>query len=857
MKKRRFYSMWAKTLVVAVMLAAAVVTGIWGSCFLTAMNTGMTVSEASDPIPYESSTRALSYLNSETHTILENQSHISRFCVDGKYDENATVDISDMTTGVAKEKKNANLEYRLGDLCDFYNSDGRIMLQYLLSSYEEYTMSEVDEGEEVFSETAEVYGSKAELKGTRSVLVDRNAYSDENEGTGLESGIAYSVKCYDTTYNVLYNNGIEIEKKYIQNASGKTIADYAQDNLSSVSIIDCYNRLIDAAAQVNEYRKAVPEETNARLYVKNLKTGKIFSNVSGWESLADVSAVKEAYEKSVKTTAYYLWDGNLEESTCADPGEVASYGSALRSAAEVNLGGGTYQIFVGLDTGYPVKQSMSYRDQKAYEWYLKNQIFAPVNPLVIIFTGLAVMIIMLILLAFQTGHRPEDREIHPVAADRFPIEIYFIMDICLWVGVISMFCEAMSVYNRYSYLYDSNYLDFGSIMLNSGALIVGTLVCGVLLLAWELKRYGRRIKEKSLGGSIIKSICSGIKKAAESAYRARKENQKLIILYTGFVLIQFIILLVAGAAGGSGNGGIALILAVLIIIFDIFVLLQLLKNISGRDEVKKGMDEIARGNLDYQINTEHMSGDNRDMADELNRVREGLKHAVEAEMKSERLKTDLITNVSHDIKTPLTSIINYVDILKRENIQDEKIAGYIRILDRKAARLKQLTEDLVEASKISSGNITLDMQKINLKQLIKQTNGEFEEKFGEKQLELICELPEAEMLILADGRRMFRVIENLYNNAAKYAMPHSRVYVNGEIKGGKVIFSMKNMSENPLNFKADELLERFVRGDVSRSTEGSGLGLEIARNLTLMQNGTFDLYVDGDLFKVTITFDAV
>ena len=252
-----------------------------------------------------------------------------------------------------------------------------------------------------------------------------------------------------------------------------------------------------------------------------------------------------------------------------------------------------------------------------------------------------------------------------------------------------------------------------------------------------------------------------------------------------------------------------------------------------------------------------MSGDNRDMADELNRVREGLKHAVEAEMKSERLKTDLITNVSHDIKTPLTSIINYVDILKRENIQDEKIAGYIRILDRKAARLKQLTEDLVEASKISSGNITLDMQKINLKQLIKQTNGEFEEKFGEKQLELICELPEAEMLILADGRRMFRVIENLYNNAAKYAMPHSRVYVNGEIKGGKVIFSMKNMSENPLNFKADELLERFVRGDVSRSTEGSGLGLEIARNLTLMQNGTFDLYVDGDLFKVTITFDAV
>ena len=171
--------------------------------------------------------------------------------------------------------------------------------------------------------------------------------------------------------------------------------------------------------------------------------------------------------------------------------------------------------------------------------------------------------------------------------------------------------------------------------------------------------------------------------------------------------------------------------------------------------------------------------------------------------------------------------------------------------------LTQLTEDLVEASKISSGNITLTMQEINLKQLIKQTNGEFEEKFEAKNLDLICNLPEEQMLIMADGRRMFRVIENLYNNAAKYAMPGTRVYVNGSLEGDNVIFSMKNVSENPLNFKADELMERFVRGDVSRSSEGSGLGLEIARNLTVMQNGTFDLYLDGDLFKVVIIFDKI
>ena len=197
-----------------------------------------------------------------------------------------------------------------------------------------------------------------------------------------------------------------------------------------------------------------------------------------------------------------------------------------------------------------------------------------------------------------------------------------------------------------------------------------------------------------------------------------------------------------------------------------------------------------------------------------------------------------------------------MDILKREQIQDEKIAGYIDILDKKANRLKQLTEDLVEASKISSGNITLDMQELNLKQLILQSNGEFEEKFQDKHLELICQLPTCDMLVCGDGRRMFRIIENLYNNAAKYAMPHSRIYVTGTCSRRKVSISIKNMSEQPLNFSADELVERFVRGDVSRSTEGSGLGLEIARNLTIMQKGEFDLYLDGDLFKVTLTFDA-
>ena len=218
-------------------------------------------------------------------------------------------------------------------------------------------------------------------------------------------------------------------------------------------------------------------------------------------------------------------------------------------------------------------------------------------------------------------------------------------------------------------------------------------------------------------------------------------------------------------------------------------------------------------------------------------------------MKSERLKTDLITNVSHDIKTPLTSIINYVNLLKQEKFDDPKIQRYIEVLEEKSQRLKTLTEDVVEASKVSSGNMI---------ELIQQTSGEFEEKFQTRNLTQIMNFPEEDAIVRVDGRRMWRVLANIYNNAAKYAMEGTRIYADLQTLDGKVIFSLKNISEQPLNISsAEELTERFIRGDLSRSTEGSGLGLSIAKTLTTMMGGTFDLYLDGDLFKVVIIFSKV
>ena len=270
--------------------------------------------------------------------------------------------------------------------------------------------------------------------------------------------------------------------------------------------------------------------------------------------------------------------------------------------------------------------------------------------------------------------------------------------------------------------------------------------------------------------------------------------------------------------------------------------------------IKKGIEQIASGNLEYRIELKGLRGTELNIAENVNDIGSGLNRAIDEAMRNERLKTDLITNVSHDIKTPLTSIINYVDILKRSDIADEKILGYLDILEVKAQRLKTLTEDVVEASKVSSGNITLEYMDIDFREMVQQTEGEMAEKFAARNLSVVLNLPEEAAVIHVDGRRMWRVLENIFGNAAKYAMEGSRVYVDLVQTGEEVQLTIKNVSEQPLNISADELTERFIRGDVSRSTEGSGLGLSIAQNLTKLQGGKFELYLDGDLFKVLIRF---
>ena len=292
------------------------------------------------------------------------------------------------------------------------------------------------------------------------------------------------------------------------------------------------------------------------------------------------------------------------------------------------------------------------------------------------------------------------------------------------------------------------------------------------------------------------------------------------------------------------------------LIEKIIFFLALMKILLDFGKVKRAGAEIAGGNLEYKVETEKMLIDMADVGNSLNTIGNGITSAVEERMKSERMKTELITNVSHDIKTPLTSIINYTDLLTKLDLKDPKAQEYLEVLGRQSARLKKLIEDLIEASKASSGALKLDMEKVNASMLLMQALGEYEEKFRRKGLDLRVTGETSEMMVRADSRYLWRIFDNLMSNMLKYAQAGTRAYIDMTCDTGEISIIFRNISDTPLNITGDELMERFVRGDSSRSTEGSGLGLSIADSLVALMGGTMEIVVDGDLFKVIVRMPA-
>ncbi len=327
--------------------------------------------------------------------------------------------------------------------------------------------------------------------------------------------------------------------------------------------------------------------------------------------------------------------------------------------------------------------------------------------------------------------------------------------------------------------------------------------------------------------------------------------KKIALICVAVLIFDFFVAAVCLSAGAIALlAFLAGLNAVAIAVLIIFTAVQL-------QRIKNGGEKIAEGDIDYKIDTSYMFPEFREFCGSLNNISAGMQNAVDEKMKSERMRTELITNVSHDIKTPLTSIINYVDLIKKEQPEDEKIKEYVAVLDRQSSRLKKLIEDLVEASKASSGSLKVELSECDAGVLLSQTVGEFDERLKKAELTPVLTVPDMPVKIMADGRHLWRVLENLTGNVCKYSLPGTRVYMDLTVRDKKAVITFKNISKYPLNISGDELMERFVRGDTSRNTEGSGLGLSIARSLTELQGGDMKIDIDGDLFKATLKFDLI
>ncbi len=374
---------------------------------------------------------------------------------------------------------------------------------------------------------------------------------------------------------------------------------------------------------------------------------------------------------------------------------------------------------------------------------------------------------------------------------------------------------------------------------------VATLCMGWLLLLFLLS-FSVRVK---LGKWWRHTLCYQL-------FRKIGQFARMIWENIGFLWKVILVMLVLAFFEGIGvlmffNSDIALLLWLLekLVLYPLVLWYCVQLN-----QLKNGTEKIAGGEPGYQISTKRMTGIFKEQGEQINHISDGMTHAIEERMKSERFKTELITNVSHDIKTPLTSIINYVDLLEKEDLHNETAQEYLEVLERQSSRLKKLIEDLIEASKASTGNLPVHLERLEAGIFMTQTVGEFEEKTKAVGLDLVIEKPETPVYIMADSRHFWRVIDNLMNNICKYAQSGTRVYINLEVKEAQVSITFRNTSKYPLNISSDELMERFVRGDASRNTEGSGLGLSIANSLMDLMGGTFRLYVDGDLFKVVLGF---
>lgn len=824
------------------------------------------------PKTYAGTTVFESDLNAAAYHILGGAMSSEKFKTDGKLDRDKLVDIEQyLDDGTITGENESGVAYKLGDLMDWsdrmtWGDDEEqtvIVCRKPDGTYQYYHWSDfrtrINEGELRFINTSTEETSSM-LEEVRDYYGD---YSDNYFGISDAEGKIL----YDSCWNLGYN-GERLDEAFAPDGAVDLVEIANKNPDWNGRLTELYDRVENVINRIgNEIgiAESVEEswkegDTNLSYMLIDNDHKRVYTNREAYRNYKDA---EENYEKLKHTAdggdaSYVSIAPSLQQFEAhmdseLRPSEWQSMVQMLVQEYDLK----DFQFIISVDTTYPI-QDMLYENHVNYE---KIQPYIE-NMSVLVWVGLGSFILSALWLTVVAGRSNRTEGVALSMVDKWPTELTLI-SIGTGIGIlIGWIAERGSVWGRYSYYQYEKSNEYvyqimsgrfmgeisGEDLIMTG--VVAAIACFLGFLGYL--SIVRRLKAHTFWKSSflrmilkwIRSIWRFLCRICRTFWKNRGIVTKRAIVCAGFLFLHYL----AFAGGGF---------VFLMLIADAAAVISLLGDAIAKQKVKTGIQRIADGEVEYQIPTEHLRGDNKEIAECVNHIGEGLNAAVEQSLKSERMKTDLITNVSHDIKTPLTSIINYVALLKRENFEDPKIQGYLDILDAKSQRLKTLTEDVVEASKISSGNIHLEMIDLNLVEIVQQTSGEFLEKFEARNLKLISNLPERPVLIRADGRRMWRILANVYNNAAKYAMEGTRIYADMVMTDNTVSFSLKNISEQPLNISADELTERFIRGDISRSTEGSGLGLSIAKNLTERQNGEFKVYLDGDLFKITIIFPRV
>ncbi len=612
---------------------------------------------------------------------------------------------------------------------------------------------------------------------------------------------------------------VNMQRKYYYDVGNLYSAERQLElgNLDYVEEMDC------KATVENLEKKLAPENTNYRYQILS-DDGKtvIKSNLKEGETLQDV-VLNISYDKYQNDQIITM--------------DIASDTAVSAPALELEPVSTSYIIASGVAVNPQVDDVFF----AVHQWYENSQSFASV--IMGMVWGGVLSLLCLLFLLWSAGYRPGDNQPSLGWWDRLPLELHLLSEgigvgCAIW-GCMTIFQETWINY-WYSWGYSLPADEIFAMGSFSAAALsaVGGLV-GVMALCTLTARLRCKMLLKS---TLCYYMFNGLFRKVVFLVDNLSILWRVAVLFFIYVCFNYM-----------ARYGLKFLYPIPVFLVDGLALGALLWWTYSFRRVRDGADAISTGNLSHRIDTDKLPHDLRVHAESINNISLGMESAVDSRIKSERFKAELITNVSHDLKTPLTSIINYVDLLKSTEQVDPHAAEYIEVLDRKSQRLKKLTEDLVEASKASTGTLKVNREKIRVEQLLDQAIGEYQEKLDSKGLLLVTAIAEGESFVMADGRHLWRVIDNLLGNCAKYAMEGTRVYIELTRGHGQVELSVKNISREPLTTTADQLVERFVRGEESRTTEGSGLGLSIAKNLTELQGGTFQLVLDGDLFKAIVT----